>query len=193
MNIASYGELYYDHYSKHLGETIAREVYKNSEDNPNLQILKYENVFEDCLVFNTLGLSHYPDILKDLVEVSMVVDAAFSSTGAILAHTLFFCIEHAVEIRRGIAIRGIERIDKGFTEKYHKHAIYFTEPFAFPVEYSHVCTGSEKGGGKILLAIFISQAEYDYLIQHGTEKFEDLLEKNEVDPFCVGRKCTIES
>ncbi|WP_409177619.1 suppressor of fused domain protein [Brevibacillus fortis] len=166
---------------------------KYSDDHPNIQILKYENVFQDCLVFNTLGVSHYEDILIDLVEVSMVVDSVFSSTGNILANTLFFCIQNALEIGRGTAIRGIERFDKSFVEKYQKHAIYFTEPFAFPVEYSHVCTGSTKKGGTILLAFFISQAEYDYLILNGTEKFEDLLERNEVDTFFVGRKCMIET
>ncbi|MFS0557083.1 suppressor of fused domain protein [Brevibacillus sp. 179-C9.3 HS] len=193
MNIPSYGELYYDHYSKYVGEPVDLEIYKSSDDNPKLQILKYENVFQDCLVFNTLGLSHYEDRLQGLVEISMVVDEAFGNTGYILANALFFCVENALEIGRGTAIRGIERFDKSFVEKYHKHAIYFTEPFAFPVEYSHVCTGSEKKGGKVLLAFFISQAEYDYLIQYGTEKLEDLLEMNEVDPFCVGRKCIIKT
>ncbi|MGQ7061985.1 suppressor of fused domain protein, partial [Bacillus cereus group sp. BceL175] len=37
----NYGELYYDHYSKYLGDPIDREVFKNNEELPSIQILKY--------------------------------------------------------------------------------------------------------------------------------------------------------
>ncbi|MDM5155443.1 suppressor of fused domain protein [Bacillus sp. DX1.1] len=184
----NYGELYYDHYSKYLGEPMDREVFKNSEDIPSIQILKYENVFEECLVFNTLGVSKYEEIVGDNVEISMVVDGAFRSTGYILANTLFYCVGNEIEIGRGTAISGIESIDKSFVQKYNKSAVYFTEPFAFPEEYGHVLTGNTEKHGKILLAFFISQSEYEYFVKYGTEKFEELLEENNVDPFHVSRE-----
>ncbi|MED4954068.1 suppressor of fused domain protein [Paenibacillus macerans] len=153
----NFGELYYDHYSKFLGNPIDREVFRNTEEMPKIQILKYENVFEECLVYNTLGFSKYEDVVGDNIEVSMVVDGAFSSTGYILASTLFYCIANQMQMERGIAISGIENIDKSFVKKYNKGAVYFTEPFAFPEEYSHVTTKIEEKGGRILLAFFISQ------------------------------------
>ncbi|PEZ09142.1 hypothetical protein CN326_03685 [Bacillus sp. AFS018417] len=187
----NYGELYYDHYSKYLGDPIDREVFKNNEELPSIQILKYENVFEECLVFNTLGFSKYEEIVGDNVEISMVVDGAFNSTGYILANALFYCIGNGIEIGRGTAISGIESIDKSFVQKYNKSAVYFTEPFAFPEEYSDVRTGSEDQDGKILLAFFISRSEYECFVKYGTEKFEELLEENDVDPFNVSRKSII--
>ena len=33
-----------------------------------MQILKYENVFEECLVFNTLGLSKYEEIVGIMLK-----------------------------------------------------------------------------------------------------------------------------
>ncbi|PHE95201.1 hypothetical protein COF81_14835 [Bacillus pseudomycoides] len=183
-----YGELYYDHYSKCLGEPMDREVFKNGKDMPSIQILKYENVFEQCLVFNTLGVSKYEEIVGDNVEVSMVVDGAFRSTGYILANALFYCIANGIKIGRGTAISGIESIDTSFVQKYNKSAVYFTEPFAFPDEYCHVFTGNAEKDGKVLLAFFISDSEYEYFIKYGAEKFEELLEENHVDSFHVSRE-----
>ncbi|MGZ7441224.1 suppressor of fused domain protein [Paenibacillus sp. TH7-28] len=188
----NFGELYYDHYSKFLGNPIDREVFKNNEEMPKIQILKYENVFEECLVYNTLGFSKYEDVVGDNIEVSMVVDGASSSAGYILASTLFYCIANQMQMGRGIAISGIENIDKSFVQKYNKGAVYFTEPFAFPEEYSHVTTKSEEKGGRILLAFFISQSEYEYFIENGADKFEDLLEEKNVDPFHVSRESVYE-
>ncbi|MED1060036.1 suppressor of fused domain protein [Bacillus mycoides] len=187
----NYGEIYYDHYSKYLSEPIDREVFKNNEGLPSIQILKYENVFEECLVFNTLGFSKYEEIVGDNIEISMVVDGAFNSTGYILASALFYCIGNRIEIGRGTAISGIETIDKAFVQKYNKSAVYFTEPFTFPEEYSHVRTENEDKDGKMLLAFFITQSEYECFVKCGTEKFEDLLEENDVDPFNVSRKSII--
>ncbi|MEG0449143.1 MAG: suppressor of fused domain protein [Lysinibacillus sp.] len=183
----NYGELYYDHYNKFLGEPVDQEVFKNNEEMPSIQILKYENVFEECLVYNTLGFSNYEEIVGDNVEVSMVVDATFNSMGKILANALFYCIGNQMEIGRGIAICGIESIDKTFVQNYDKSAIYFTEPFAFPKKYSEVRTETKEKDGRMLLAFFISQSEYEYFVENGTEKFEDLLEEKNVDPFMVSR------
>lgn len=187
----NYGELYYDHYNKFLGEPVDQEVFKNNEEMPSIQILKYENVFEECLVYNTLGFSKYEEIVGDNVEVSMVVDGAFNSTGKILANALFYCIGNQMEVGRGIAICGIESIDKTFVQNYDKSAIYFTEPFAFPEKYSKVRTETKEKDGRILLAFFISQSEYEYFVKNGTEKFEDLLEEKNVDPFMVSRSSAV--
>lgn len=189
--MTNYGELYYDHYNKFLGEPIDREVFKNNEEMPSIQVLKYENVFEECLVYNTLGFSKYEEIVGGNVEISMVVDRAFNSTGYILANALFYCIGNQIEIGRGIAISGIESIDKAFVQKYDKSAVYFTEPFAFPDEYSNVRTKTKDKDGRMLLAFFISQYEYEYFVKHGTEKFEELLEERDVDPFNVRRASSI--
>ncbi|KPV55627.1 hypothetical protein QJ48_32175 [Paenibacillus sp. A3] len=187
----NYGELYYDHYSKFLREPIDREVFKSTKEMPSIQILKYENVFEECLVYNSLGFSKYEEIVGANVEVSMVVDGAFNSTGYLLASTLFYCIGNKMQIGRGISIRGLERLDKEFVQKYNKSAIYFTEPYAFPEEYSIVRTNTKDKDGRILLAFYISQSECEYFVKYGAEKFEDLLEEKNVDPFNVSRESAV--
>lgn len=164
---------------------------RSTEEMPSIQILKYEHVFEECLVYNSLGFCKYEDIVGANVEVSMVVDGAFRSTGYLLASTLFYCIDNKMPIGRGIAVSGIEGLDKAFVQKYNKSAIYFTEPYAFPEEYSMVRTNTEDKDGTILLAFYISQSECEYFVQYGAEKFEDLLEEKNVDPFNVSRESVV--
>lgn len=103
----NYGEIYYNHYSKFLRKPIDREVFKSTEEMPSIQILKYENVFEECLVFNSLGFSKYEEIVGVNAEVSMVVDDAIKNTGYLLASSLFYCIGNRMQIGRGIATRGL--------------------------------------------------------------------------------------
>ncbi|MDM5249103.1 hypothetical protein [Lysinibacillus sp. G4S2] len=116
----NYGELYFDHYTKFLGEPIDREVYKSSEEMPCIQILKYENVFEECLVYTTLGLSKYTEIMGNYLEISMVVDGAFNSSGYILGNTVFYCVHNQMHIGRGLAISGVENIDAAFVQNIIK-------------------------------------------------------------------------
>ncbi|MNN35884.1 Antitoxin YqcF [compost metagenome] len=187
----NYGELYYDHYSKYLGQSIDREVFVNNVEMPKIQVLKYENVFEECLVYNTLGLSKYEDVVGDNIEVSMVVDGVFNSAGYILANILYYCIANQMQMGRGIAISGVENIDKSFVQKYKKDAVYFTDPFAFPDEYSSVTANNDEKDGRILLAFFITQSEYEYFTKNGADKFEELLEAKNVDPFHVSRESII--
>ncbi|WP_045519969.1 suppressor of fused domain protein [Neobacillus niacini] len=189
--MTNFGELYYDHYNKFLGEPNDREVFINNEELPSIQVLIYENVFEECLVYNTLGFSKYEEIVGDNVEVSMVVDGAFNSAGYILANALFYCISNRIEVVRGVAISGIENIDRAFVQKYDKNAGYLTEPFAFPEEYRNVCNETKYKNGRMLLAFFISQMEYEYFVKYGTDKFEELLEERNVDPFNVARASSV--
>lgn len=156
-------------------------------DLPRIQVLKYKSVFEECCVYNTLGFSKYDDVVGENVEVSMVVDEDFDSASYILANTLYYCIANRMKMGRGMAISGIENIDQSFAERYKKDAVYFTDPFAFPEEYSTVITGNHEKDGRILLAMLITPAEYEYFSKNGAELFEELLESKGVDPFHISR------
>lgn len=61
---------------------------------------------------------------------------------------------------------------------------------AFPEEYSIACTDSNENDGKLLLAFFISESEYDFA-KYGAEKFEDLLEEEDMDPFNFSRASVV--
>lgn len=116
-----------------------------------------------------------------------MVDCALNSIDYLFASLLFCCIDIKMPIGAGIALRGLERLDKAFVEKYNKSAIYFADPYAFPDEYSVVPTETGEKAGKILLAFFISEPEYEYLVEYGADKFETLLEEKNVDPFNLSR------
>ena len=187
----NYAEEYYDHYQEYLGKAIYREVFECNKDLPQIQILKYEKVFKDCIVYSTIGLTKYIGTTDGVLEVSMVVDSAFDNTAYILANVLFYCIQNDIKIQSGVAISGIENIDLGFFENYNKNSIYFTEPYAFPEEFMYVYDEKDNMVGKVLLAFFISKSEYDYIVNYGCDEFESLLEENNVDPFNIKRKSVV--
>lgn len=180
----NYGELYYNHYCKFLNEPIDRKVYTIDDNYPSIQILEYNNVFENCVVYNTFGLSNYDYIMGKKIEISLVCDNQFDKISNILANCLYYCIDNNIALDCGKAIHGINNIDAKFVNITDKNAIYFTEPYAFPSEYQYI----KNKLGEVLLAIFISDKEYLYLQEYGFVEFEDILEKSNVDPFEINRK-----
>lgn len=186
--MSNYAEEYYDHYQEYLGRAIDREIYECNENLPQIQVLKYEKVFKDCIVYNTIGLTKYNEVINNILEISMVADSEFNSISSILANSLFYCIQNSIQIRSGIAIGGVENIDSKFVDNTNKNAIYFTEPYAFPEEYMDVYDLEENKIGEVLLAFFISQREYDYIVKYGYDSFEELLEESNIDPFNITRE-----
>ena len=81
---------YYDHYQEYLSRAIDREIFECNKDLPQIQILKYEKVFKDCIVYSTIGLTKYNEVLNNVLEVTMVSDSAFDDISSILANVLFF-------------------------------------------------------------------------------------------------------
>lgn len=187
----NYGELFYDHYKKFLGEPVRRKTFRKNENMPSIQILSYENVFEGCIVFTSLGLSRYEDVLGTISEVTLVTDCAFNESDEILANILFYCIDKKIKIGRGVSISGISKINKVFFDFYKKNALYFTMPYVFPEEYERVNALGEVKKGIVYQAFFVSQEEHEFFVDNGAEVFEDLLEEKEVDPFEVNRKSVI--
>ena len=69
------GSEYLDHYEKYLGSPVDRYLM-DAEDIPRkVQLLKYDNVFEDCSTFTTLGLSSYSNEFEgEFFELIVVTD-----------------------------------------------------------------------------------------------------------------------
>lgn len=181
--MADWGGAFYDHFVEYLGEPVDREIYAQDEESPSIQILQYEDVFEDCIVFASLGLSKYASEQGGYREVCLVTDDAFEESETILANTLFYAIGAGLEIGQGVSISGVANIDPEFARKYDKHALYFTLPFAFPDGYEKL----EQLDGYVYWAFFISQKEHEFFVTNGAEAFENLLEEQEVDPFDIKR------
>ena len=104
------------------------------------------------------------------------------------ANALFFLVEHRMKLGRGVAIAS-DDIEPDFAKKFGKTAIYFTNPFGLPSEFSIVKNNSDTG--RIYMGVFITPAEFEYFSDRGAAEFESLLERKAVDPFDISRCSSI--
>ena len=185
----NWGEEYFDHYTTFFKNAVDRKVFQGLEGGSSIQVLIYDGVLKGCKVFASLGLTHYEFDVQDVAEVVLVTDDGFDDCPAILANTLFYMINDQLKMTRGASVKGIKYINEDFYSRYSKDALYFTTPFGFPAEFSEVDSGYVKG--KVYMAFLISDDEAGYLKQFGFEKFEDLLEKQDVDVFDIDRDSII--
>ncbi len=186
-----WGECYFDHFSKFCGDPIGRRVFEQDSAMPSIQILYYDNVFENCRVFCSLGLSHYFLELRELAEVVLVVDESWDDVPYILSNVLFFMIKEHITLGKGVSISGIRKLNPNFTKKFDKAALYFSKPQGFPTGFETVkCVGC-KNAGTVYSASFISQEEHNFFCEHGADDFEERLEFKEVDPFYLRRLSSV--
>jgi antitoxin YqcF len=185
MTSGNLGECYFDHYSHYLGQPIDREAFRRTADEPSIQVLAYDGAFPGVGTFCTLGLTNFMAQVGCVAEIIVPVDAAFQQVPSLLANALFLMVGDGIAIGRGVSIRGIRNISNNFTERYEKDAIYFTSCFGLPAGFDSVACGELTG--RIYLGIFISEAEDAFFRKHGTEEFEDLLERSSLDPYNIAR------
>lgn len=176
------GEEILSHYENFLGVFKNNRVFETNKLMPSLQFLEYDNVFSGCKVYTSLGVSKYQHSIQNLCEVVMAVDDDFDNCCTILANVLFYIINHNMNFGRGTYIEGISSINKKFADEHGKEAIYFTETYVFPDDFSKV---NDKV--KLYLAFFITKEECDYIKKNGCEKFEDYLESIECDIMNLNR------
>lgn len=165
------GEEILNHYENFLGMFEECMKFKSDEDMPLIQLLQYDNIFEGCKTYASLGLSKFSEIINNVCEVILAVDDDYEKAAVIFANVLFYIIENKIDFGRGVYITGIENIDKEFAINHKKNAIYFTETYIFPDEFSNI-----NKIAKMYLAFFISQEECNFIKNYGCEKFEDYLE-----------------
>ncbi len=188
----NFGELYFDHFSKFLGEpAYVAGRFEENQLAPVIQFLAYDGVLQGCATFCSLGLTHFHDRLDGVAEIVSFVDVHhpqplkqyFDTIPYVLANTLFFMVQKRMKLGRGMVVSGIDNISSAFVVETGKDSIYFTTPFDLPTDFSHV--GDKTGS--VLLAMFITKSEHDYFKDRGTEEFESLLEKKKVDPYDLER------
>jgi hypothetical protein len=183
----NWGAAYLDHYEKYFRQPVEGQTFTSNEqpDGPAIQILTFEEVFKECRVFASLGLTHFADQINGICEVYMPVDAGFSSVPAILAHTLFYLVQEKFSIGYGISIGNLEMTHKAFSAKYNKSAVYFANPYGLPLEFIKVRFGEQYG--MILLAILLSRQEHEYFLDRGAIGLGRLLKEKRVDPYNISR------
>jgi len=181
------GECYLDHYEAFLGDFTGRSVFQLDGTSPSIQILEYENVFSECMVFCSLGFSHFsPRETKQYQEIVLVADNCFDEIPSLLVNTLFFLSDRRIPLVNGLSKGGLGDLNQNFVSLCGKDALYFTDPFPFPSEFEQVKCG--KILGYMHLAVFISQQEHMLVKEEGAATFEKLMGDREIDPFHLERE-----
>lgn len=178
------GESILIHYENFLGNHIGVDKYSSNEY--VIQILGFDKTFEDCVTFASFGLSNYSNLIQNCCEVIMPVDDDYDNCAVVFANALFYILQQRMDFGRGTVIEGLDNIIPGFSKMHHKTAVYFTESYVLPEEFSKV-----ERGLKMYMAFFISEKELAFLHERGCEQFENLLESAEVDIMNVNRKSIV--
>lgn len=177
------GEKLLDHYSHFLGDYIGAEVYTNNDY--EIQILGFPNAIKDCLVFSSFGLSKH-DCHGKCCEVILPVDNLYDECAEIFINSIFYVLSNNMSIGRGLLIEGADSIIEGFSEKCGKTALYFTDVYVLPEEFSFVDNKCH-----IYMGFFVTKEESEYIKKYGSERFEDLLEGKDVDVIEIKRKSVL--
>ncbi len=185
----SWGECYYDHFVRFMGEPAGREVFTWHEDKPVIQVMPCPSAFPSFQTLCSLGLSHYSRDVGGVAEVFTVAEEHWGNLTSLLVSPLFLLVRTNTKLKRGLSICRLEELDPAFASTFGKTAIYFTYPWVFQGSFSKVSCGDDYGF--IYQAAFISQAEHNFLEQNGVERFETLLEEKDVDPVSLSRPSCI--
>ena len=146
----SLGESILDHYELFLGKYIGVDKYTSGEY--VIQLLGFDRTFKDCLTFASLGLSNYSNLINNSCEVIMPVDDDYDNCAVVFANALFYILQQQMDFGRGTIIEGLDNIIADFSKRHNKTAIYFTESYVLPEEFSKI-----EDHLKMYIAFFISE------------------------------------
>jgi hypothetical protein len=180
-----WGHCYFDHFAKFFGKPKNITSFSQNSNQPEIHILEYENVFGGCSAFCSLGITHYKQEVKSIGEVFAAVNSGAEYVPELLANVIFYLIQHQMKLGWGTAICGLEKISPIFFKMYEKSAVYLANPFGVPDEFECIKCKQEKG--KVLMACFIAQSEFEFFNENGAEVFEELLERKNADMFDLMR------
>ena len=74
----------------------------------------------------------------------------------------------------------------GFSEKCGKTAMYFTDVYVLPEEFSFVDNKCH-----IYMGFLVSKEESEFIKKYGSEQFENLLEEKDVDVIEIKRNSVL--
>lgn len=187
----NYGASFYEHFLRFMSSPKGRKIFRQADDGSSIQMLRYGNLFPGCSVSASFGLSLFWEEICSISEVVLVMSEGIESGEDVLANILFFMIKNRVRLERGVSVSGVSHIDINFFKEFDKEAIYFTAPYAFPAGFEEVSLPRPASAGFIYSAMFISRREHDFLLKNGPDAFEDLLEREKVDPMDTRRPSVV--
>lgn len=178
------GECFFDHFERAFpGRLVGRKRYPLALTERELQVLYYDNCFDGCRVFVTLGMTHVG--LSPPCELMVVADREWDAIPAVLAA----CVSSIMAARSsgwGYLVRDLDACDPGFVSRTGKRHLYVTLPHALPEKwFFRVDCGEVEGC--VFQGLFVGAAEADYIVREGAESFEREMVREEVDVFAVMR------
>lgn len=187
-DLSNIGEAYFDHYEKYLGKPVDNIVFEDDKLGWKIQVLVFSNVFENCVTFATMGLSHFSNEVGSIGELVFVADSSEKYIPEIVFNTVKTIVLSKMRLGWGMGIAGTEKISSKFVAETGKDSIYIAKPMPFPESFSTLDLPENGGTPKVYLGIFVSSPEYKLFCESGAEKFEEYLEFNQIDPFNLKRK-----
>ncbi|MCS3531161.1 hypothetical protein M2373_002576 [Chryseobacterium sp. JUb7] len=109
--------------------------------------------------------------------------SAQDKVGNILSTSAFFCIKDQWKVSEGVVFEKLVEMYYPTSEMKH---VYFTTPYLWEDKLEDFMVQNEEV--HFLLAIPISELEFELFKQKGSDALETLLEENEIDIFDINRK-----
>lgn len=176
---------YYDHYFRWLGDV--KEVHTYDENNPyKVNVWCFDKTYPDFpeyTVLATLGVYKSEGTVGGLREVMTVTNSSYELVSYVLYESVRYLVGEGVKLDAGFSLNGIENISEEFVEKYGKSAIMFVDGFGFPEEFWKV--GRE---GAMLSCVFLTEDEYEYIVQYGIGNFLGEFINTDVNAFDIERE-----
>lgn len=166
--------------------------YFNADESLAIPILSCpESPSEGLTAYTTVGLSDYPmyqdnEEFHVRLEIIGVCDSNIEWFPNILSTCAFYLIQEGWLYSPGSVLKNIVNIYDSETQLKH---VYFTSPFLWEEELKALQLETKKIAW--LICILITDAEYNYRQQNGSDKFEELLEESYTDVFNIARHSVV--
>lgn len=147
----------------------------------SVQVSDYPDALSGTHVLTTLGLTHYQDLLQDVVEVVVPTTELDDVVLEAVTASMWFLLGVQTPIEGVSYLRHLHRSVPAFFERYGKSALAFTEPFVFPEAFAQVDIGLKCRTGKVWMGFFLSEAEVQFAERAGFDALTTVLEEQEVD------------
>jgi len=181
-------------------------VHSTFGDKPNARVVEYldddeslripilicpDSPLENFTTYATIGLSDYPMYQNNREFPSRLEIISVGNTGLewfpnVVSTAAFYIMQNRWLCHPGGTLLNVLNDYALNLDLIH---LYFTSPFLWQEELKTLQLETKMVSW--LLAIPITDAEYKYIKDYGNEKFEDLLEKSEIDVFDMNRHSAI--
>ena len=183
------GETYLDHYERFLGEHD--DYGKFEHDGVNIQILGYSKTMQDAHILASLGLTHFQDVLGDVVEIIIPVSELDETVWTAVLSSLDFLLKVRQPIQEISYLRYLHRTVPEFYEKYGKSALALASPYPFPDEFATFPLRPSGCNGKVLMGFLLSDAEAEFIEREGFDALATRLEEQKVDVIELSRPSVV--